>query len=143
MNLTEAHAKQRQMEEEIDNLQKHLLDSLSQDEEKHSAESPAKLYRKIESMLNQLHRLYDSINKAVSQARVNDKPFIEVIGDGRVLDKRIEVIEAILSLSNQHKESFNNTLDMDLLSKQLYTLQERKRDLNAGLINAMENTQLP
>lgn len=137
MNISEAHNKQAQLQGELQDLQVRLLDSIISKES--SKEETMKLYHQIESELKQLHDIYKRLSLTVNQTRIGDKLFMEAVGDGKIMDFRINLIKECLDKAAQ---TDNPAININMLSKQLSTLQELKRDMESKIIATMEKTQV-
>lgn len=142
MNILEAHRKQQQLQDEIQTLHEKLLASTVVKAGEHPAESSMKQYHKIELLLKQLSTVCENISNTLSQTHIGDKSFMAVVGDGKVMDMRISIIEECLKKASTATAEDEVTIDTDTLSKQLDTLREIKHELDSKIIGAMENTHI-
>jgi hypothetical protein len=142
MNISEAQKKQKELQDNIEVLQEKLLANAFVVKGDKPKEDPNAIYHQIWMLFKQLNKLYSKISEAISKVYIGDKLFIEIIGDGKIHDYRIQLIEQCLEKAKEATDNDEVVIDTDILAKQLDTLREIKHDTDVKIIAAMENTKI-
>lgn len=142
MNISEAQKKQKELQDKIEVLQERLLANAFVAKGDKPQEDPNTIYHQIWNQFKQLNKLYSKMSEALSKVYIGDKLFMEVIGDGKIRDYRIQLIEQCLEKAKEATDNDDVVIDTDILAKQLDTLREIKHDMDVKIIAAMENTKI-
>lgn len=146
MNITESLKLQADLQEQIEHIQERLLACVRVEKGCKSLEKPETLYRTLDKLLKQLGTIYTKMEMAIFHAGNKEKSLIEMLSEQKILTLRIKLIKETLDkakkVSEQDGVFYESTIDVNLIEKQLITLEELKCEVDSKIQSLFQMTEI-
>ena len=146
MNITESLKLQADLQAQIDQIQSRLLSCVRVEKGSKPLEKPENFYKLQDTLLKRLGTAYSQMERAIYHAAYKDKSLIEMLSEQKILTLQIKLMKETLNKANELTSlegvCYEPTIDIKLLEKQLFTLEELKRDIDSKIQSLFQITKV-